>query len=39
MEDLWKLIVMRPTKREFIKFFTSIYDPLGLINPLVVSFR
>ena len=30
---------MNPTKREFIQLFCSIYDPLGLINPFVVSFK
>ena len=30
---------MNPTKREFIQLFCSIYDPLRLINPFVVSFK
>ena len=27
------------TKREVLKNIASIYDPLGLINPIVVSFK
>ena len=35
MKDLKKLIVMNPTKREFIQFFASTYGPLGFINECV----
>ena len=28
-----------PTKRNVIQFASSIFDPLGLINPLVVKFK
>ena len=39
LNELKTLIVTKPTKREFIQFFASIYDPLGLINPFVVLFK
>ena len=31
-------MIIKLTKRAFIQFFASIYDPLGFINPFVVSF-
>ena len=30
---------MHPTKREVLRAIASIYDPLGLINPVVVMFK
>ena len=39
MKKLETLMIIEPTKRAFIQFFASIYDPLGLINPFVVSFK
>ena len=39
MKKLETLMVIKPTKREFIQFFTSICDHLELINPLAVSFK
>ena len=29
----------KPTKRNVVQFASSIFDPLGLINPLVVKFK
>ena len=39
MKKLETLMVIKPTERELIQFFASIYDHLGLINPFVVSFK
>ena len=39
MTKLKTLMITKPTKREFIQFFAFIYDPVGLINPFVVSFK
>ena len=39
MKKLETLMIIKPTKRELIQFFASIYDPLGLINPFIVSFK
>ena len=30
---------MQPTKRDILKFIASIYDPLGIINPVVVQMK
>ena len=30
---------VEPTKRNIMKFIASIYDPLGLINPIVVRLK
>ena len=39
MKKLETLMVIKPTKRGFIQFFTTICDYLGLINPFVVSLK
>ena len=39
MKKLETLMIVKPTKRDFIQFFASIYDPIGLINSVVVSFK
>ena len=39
MKKLEILMIIEPIKRVFIQFFASIYDPLGLINLFVVSFK
>ena len=39
IKNLEILMIIKPTKREFIQFLASIYDPLGLINTSVVSFK
>ncbi|XP_066911268.1 uncharacterized protein [Clytia hemisphaerica] len=38
-EILRKVNLENPTKRNVIQFASSIFDPLGLINPLVVKFK
>ena len=38
-EILEKVNFDSPTKRNVIQFASSIFDPLGLINPLVVKFK
>uniref|UniRef100_A0A7M5XLH7 Peptidase aspartic putative domain-containing protein n=1 Tax=Clytia hemisphaerica TaxID=252671 RepID=A0A7M5XLH7_9CNID len=38
-EILRKVNFENPTKRNVIQFASSIFDPLGLINPLVVKFK
>ena len=38
MKKLETLMIIKPTIRKFIQFFTAIYDLLGLSNPFVVSF-
>ena len=37
--ELLKLNIDVPTKRDILRFIASIYDPLGLINPVVVKFK
>ena len=32
-------MIIKLTKKEITPFFTSAYDPLGLINPFIVSFK
>ena len=39
MKKLETLMIIKPTKGDFIQFFASIYDPIGLINLVVVSFK
>ena len=36
MKKLETLMIIKPTKREFIQFLAFIYDLVGLINPFVV---
>nr|XP_047129387.1 uncharacterized protein LOC124809364 [Hydra vulgaris] len=36
-EDLLNVASIVPTKREVMSFIASIYDPIGLINPVVVT--
>ncbi|XP_065667804.1 uncharacterized protein LOC136088076 [Hydra vulgaris] len=38
-KDLMKMAVDIPKKKEVLKFVASIYDPLGLINPVVVKLK
>ena len=32
-------MTIKPIKRGFIQFFASIYDPIGFIDPVIVSFK
>ena len=38
-KHLLKDKVDKPTKRNVIKLLASIYDPLGVLNPIVVTFK
>ena len=36
-QELMLLIHDTPTKRSLIKYFASLYDPSGLLNPYIVK--
>ena len=37
--EIRKKLIETPTKRAVLQSMTSIYDPLGLISPVLVSFK
>ena len=38
-DDALEKVCLQPTKRDILKFIASIYDPLGIINPVVVQMK
>ncbi|XP_065665684.1 uncharacterized protein LOC136087106 [Hydra vulgaris] len=36
-QDLSYFLDNKPTKRSFLRFIASFYDPLGLVNPIIVN--
>ncbi|XP_065665585.1 uncharacterized protein LOC136087009 [Hydra vulgaris] len=37
-QDLLYLVDNKPTKRSILRFIASFYDPLGLVNPIIVRY-